>query len=280
MPQRFTRIIVAAVLCLPLSAQFKESKAENYSVFYQPGYEGDLAFARTWLDRAEALLKQKYGVPFTGYHIDVYLYPERKPGADTGTANLKCCTGSGAPRTGVISFLAPSAPVWKDFHGLTSLRQPKDENYQAKVLMSEYITVGHYVVQNSRVKAGGWRYYSAPEWFVQGLQEYDGIFHTTDTNRDATGAALLSWAKAHPGVFQCCDSGLEISDVYNGGAAFVTFLAAQFGEDIHPRLLRDDAPTFMAALKNETKTDSMRDLFAKLQAWLAAPKPAETPTRQ
>jgi hypothetical protein len=40
---------------------------------------------------------------------------------------------------------------------------------KAKVLMSEYITVGHYVVQDTRTKAGGWRYYSAPEWFVQDL---------------------------------------------------------------------------------------------------------------
>jgi hypothetical protein len=284
MPPHFVdALVIAFALCLPACGnqdltpgtygQFTESKTANYSVFYQPGYEKDLEFARTWLERAEALLKQKYGVPFTGYHIDVYLYPEPKPGADTGTANLKCCSGISAPKRGVISFLAPSAPVWKDFHGLTSLRLPKDENYQAKVLMSLYITVGHYVVQDTRTKAGGWRYYSAPEWFVQGLQEYDGIFHTTDTNRETTGAALLAWAKSHPGAFQCCNSDLQISDVYNGGAAFICFLAAQFGENIHARLLRDDSPTFIAALENQTKLGSRQELFAKFQAWLAAPKP-------
>jgi hypothetical protein len=235
---------ITIALCLPAYAQFIQSKGANYSVFYPPGYEKDLEFARTWLDGAEALLKQKYGVAFTGYHIDVYLYPEPNPTADTGKANLKCCSG----KTGVISFLAPSAPIWTDFHGLTGLRLPKDENYQAKVLMSEYMTVGHYIVQDHRAKGGGWRYYSAPSWFVQGLQEYDGIFHTSDTNRDTTGAALLAWAKSHPGAFKCCDSGLQISDVYNGGTAFVAFLAAEFGEDIHARLLRDDSLTFMAAL--------------------------------
>jgi hypothetical protein len=272
MPLLSTRtLIVALVLCLPGWAQFIESKAGNYSVFYQPGYEKDLEFARTWLDRAEALLKEKYGVSFTGYRISVYLYPDPKPGADTGTANLKCCTAVGASKTGVISFLAPSAPVWKDLHGLTSLRLPKDENYQAKVLLSEYITVGHYVVQDARTKSSAWRYYSAPDWFVQGLQEYDGIFHTTDANRETAGAALLAWARSHPAAFQCCDWGLKISDVYNGGAVFVTFLAVQFGEDIHARLLRDDSPTFIDALKNQTKLDSLPELFTKFQAWLAAP---------
>lgn len=279
MPPAFLRfrapahfLCLAFALALPAFAQWTESKSDHYSVFYQPGYDRDLAFAHTWLDRAETLLQQKYGVPFSGYHVDVYLYPAPRPGADTGTANLKCC--SGAAKTGVISLLAPSAPAWKDFHGLTSLRLPKDENYQAKVLMSEYITVGHYIVQDARPNHSGWRYYSAPNWFVQGLQEYDGIFHTTDANRQATGAALLAWAEAHSAVFQCCDSGLKISDDYNGGTAFVAFLAEQFGEDIHARLLRDQSPTFDAALEKQTKSDSLRDLYAKFQAWLATGKRA------
>jgi hypothetical protein len=268
MPPQSVRVAAIVLgLCLPEYAQFIESKAANYSVFYPSGYDKDLEFARTWLDRAETVLRQKYGVAFAGYHVDVYLYPEPNERANTGTANLKCCSG----KTGVISFLAPSAPIWKDFHGLTSLRLPKDENYQAKVLMSEYITVGHYIVQDHRAKAGGWRYYSAPNWFVQGLQEYDGIFHTTDANRETTGAALLAWAKSHPDAFKCCESGLQISDVYNGGAAFVAFLAAQYGESVHARLLRDDSATFMAALENQIQPDSLQELFVKFQGWLAKP---------
>jgi hypothetical protein len=106
----------------------------------------------------------------------------------------------------------------------TSLGLPKDNNFHAKVLMSEYITVGHYVVQESRAKTGGWRYGSAPEWFIQGLQEYDGIFHTTGANRDATKAALFAWARTRPSAFACCSPGLAISDAYNGGATFMAFL--------------------------------------------------------
>ena len=52
----------------------------------------------------------------------------------------------------------------------------------------------------------------------------------------------------------------------------MTFLAKQYGEDIHARLLRDESPTFEAALESQTKPDSLRDLYAKFQAWLAAPK--------
>ena len=82
LPHSARSLVIAFALCLPSWAQFNEFKTANYSVFYQPGYEKDLEFARNWLERSEALLKQKYGVSFTGYHVDVYLYPEPKPGSD------------------------------------------------------------------------------------------------------------------------------------------------------------------------------------------------------
>ena len=44
--------------------------------------------------------------------------------------------------------------------------------------------------------------------------------------------------------FSCCSPNLAIGEVYNGGATFMAFLAAEFGEDIHARLLRNPAQTF------------------------------------
>lgn len=246
-------------------AQWIESKSANYSVFYQSGYEKDVVFTRTILDQAEDL----YGIPFTGFHVAVYLYPAPTQYAHTGLANLRCCSrGADGIKTGTISYLAPSASAWKDATG-TSLGLPKDENYHAKVLVSEYITVGHYVVQESRVKTGGWRYPSAPEWFTQGPQEYDGIFHTTDVNREVTKAALFAWARSRPSVFECSSSGLAISDVYNGGATFMAFLAAKFGEDIHARLLRDTSTSFDEAFENQTRPYHLPELFEEFRSWLA-----------
>jgi hypothetical protein len=78
----------------------------------------------------------------------------------------------------------------KNFTAMSSLGMRKNsESYQAKILMSEYIPIGHYEVQSARPN-GGWLYYTAPNWFVQGLQEYDAIFHTTDTSRTVTAAHL------------------------------------------------------------------------------------------
>jgi hypothetical protein len=135
----------------------------------------------------------------------------------------------------------------------------------------EYIPIGYYGAQDARPD-GGWRYYSAPEWFVQGLQEYDAIFHTTDTNRALTARRLFEWARKNSNTFACCSPKLEITDVYNGGATFVAFLAAEFGEDIHARLLRNGARTFEAALADETKPYTSPELFEHFQKWLVAAK--------
>jgi hypothetical protein len=48
----------------------------------------------------------------------------------------------------------------------------------------------------------------------------------------------------------------------------MAFLAAQFGEGIHVRLLRNTASTFDAALAEETKPYSPSELFDRFRNWL------------
>ena len=48
----------------------------------------------------------------------------------------------------------------------------------------------------------------------------------------------------------------------------MAFLAAEFGEDIHARLLRNPAQTFEAALASETKPYSLPELFDRFRKWL------------
>lgn len=258
-----------------LGAQWSESKSAHYTVFYQAGYEKDVTFTRTWLDRAEDLMKTKYGVSPDHYHISVYLLPAPAGDIDAvQSGRNQCCTrSSDRIKTGTIKLLTISAPVWKKSDLKSSLGLPKaGEDYHAKVLLSEYIPIGHYAAQDSRV-SGGWSYYSAPNWFVQGLQEYDAIFHTTDYNRTTTARRLFEWAKRNSTKFSCCAPQLQLADDYNGGAAFVAFLAEKFGEDIHARLLRNPAATFEEALASETKTHSPRELFDLFQKWLNEKQP-------
>ena len=243
----------------------------HYVVFTREGAEADLEFARRWLDAAEQLMAAKYHIVPDHYRLSVNLLyqPDGDIDANQSGQNRCCSTDDQGRKTGSIFLLGPSAPIWKDRKLVSSLGLPKDgEDYHAKVLMSEYIPIGHLAVQDGRPQ-GGWRYYSAPQWFVQGLQEYDAIFHTTETNRTRTVDALMQWARRNQARFVCCADGIELGDVYNGGAAFLAFLAADFGEGIHERLLRSGAGAFDQALATETKPYSQSELIARFRQWLA-----------
>jgi hypothetical protein len=265
-------VSVALVLAgaVPLTqGAWIEARSAHYSVFYQAGFDSDVRFARTWADDAERLMKEKYGVVPTHYRMAIYLHPAPTASADVNTAYNHCCRpAGGTDSTGTIDMLAPSAPAMKSATAISSLGMRKNsDDYHAKILMSEYIPIGHYEVQNAR-PSGGWKYYTAPNWFVQGLQEYDAIFHTTATNRDVTAKRLSTWATSHPTAVSCCMPDLSIGDAYNGGATFMTFLAVEFGEGIHVRLLRSSAPTFADALTAETKPYTRSQLVERFQRWV------------
>ncbi|HKE88396.1 MAG TPA: hypothetical protein VKB50_31785 [Vicinamibacterales bacterium] len=252
-------------------AQWIELKRPYYSVFHAAGFERDAELTLTWMDRTEALMKAKYGVTPERYRVSVYLHPAPTDKIDVNRALNNCCTRDNRGiNVGTIDYLSPSAAAWRAETLVSSLGLPKnDVNYHAKVLVSEYIPIGHLAAQDAR-PAGGWRYYSAPSWFYQGLQEYDSIFHTTDFNRDQTRQKLFEWARKNAAVFSCCSEGLKIGDVYNGGVTFVAFLAAQFGEEVHARLLMSSAPTFDRALAEVTGPVGLPALFDRFRAWLAA----------
>jgi hypothetical protein len=216
----------------------------------------------------------KYHAEPDRYHVSVNLLYQPENDIDTTQSgqNRCCATDSQGRKTAQIFLLGPSAPIWKERPLVSSLGLPKDgEDYHAKVLMSEYIPIGHYAVQDSR-PVGGWQYYSAPHWFVQGLQEYDAIFHTTEVNRTQTAAALMTWARQNEARFVCCTNGLALADVYNGGAAFMAFLAAEFGEAVHERILRNGARTFEEALASETTQRSQAEWLSRFRRWIADTK--------
>lgn len=266
-------LAICVALSLTVASQAPaDLETAHYDIFAREGAEADLAFVRRWMDTAEQVMASKYHVVPNRYRMAVHVLsrPENDINATQSGQNQCCSTDDRGQRTGTIFLLGPSAPLWKERPLVSSLGLPKvGEDYHAKVLMSEYIPIGHYAVQDGR-SAGGWRYYSAPAWFVQGLQEYDGIFHTTEANRAQTANALMRWARQNQGRFTCCTNGLELVDVYNGGAAFMAFLAAEFGEGIHERLLRSGASTFDEALASETQPHPLGELLTRFRRWLAA----------
>lgn len=262
----------AATVHATETAMWLEARSANYTILYQAGFERDVEFARTWMDRAQQLMRSKYGVSADRYALSLYLHPAPATGAGVGLATLNCCTQQPDGKlSGSIQYLSPSASAWQTTQGTTSLGLPFDDNYHAKVLTHEYITLGHLSLQATRQ---GWSYYdsSTPSWFTQGLQEFDGIFNTTEANRTTVHPKLVDWGRNNRTKFVCCatlsnELSIRITDEYNGGALFVAFLAAQFGEDVHARLLRSPATTFNEALAAETKPYDVAQLFSRFRDW-------------
>jgi hypothetical protein len=240
------------------------------TVIYENGYESDAALASEWWDAAKRLADTKYHVQVTEYVVTVTLHSEPTREADTSHALVRCCTSTTKRvRSATIEYLSPSASAWKVGNLRSSLGVPKiSADYHAKVLMSEYVALVYRTVQDGR--PAGWRG-DAPQWFVQGLEEYDAIFHTTEYNRTETAKRLFAWSQRNRSAFRCCDKGLQTGDPYNGGATFMAYLATEFGEDVHRRLLASSAETFEAALESET--EPLDDLFVGFSAWLGRHAP-------
>ena len=250
-----------------------EAAHVQYSICYTSECANDVEFVRIWLDRTEQLMLDKYGLDRHGYQMSVYLHPVPTSRAGVGLATNICCSGN----AGEIHYLTPSAPAWEEGRSrgsTTSLGQPFDDHYHAKTLVHEYITQAHARI--SADKTRGFKYYSAPSSFHQGLEEYDGMFHSTEFNRTTTYRRLLDYAdeRLRDKVY-CCRTlastqALGTTDAYNGGALLMKFLADQFGEGLHLDLLKSGRPTFEAALVDELSSRGLTvpEAFDDLQAWL------------
>jgi hypothetical protein len=88
-------LAVVMVIALPTlllgqaDLQWIENKGQQYSVFYQAGYESDAAFAQTWLIRTQGLIQTKYRVTLDRYYISMYLYPAPNARVDTVNASFR-----------------------------------------------------------------------------------------------------------------------------------------------------------------------------------------------
>ena len=248
----------------------------QYTIYYTQEYEQDVEFVRTWMDHTESLMLDKYGLRRTGFDISIYLHPAPASGAGVGLATLVCCSDG----TGEIHYLTPSAPAWEELQrrgATTSLGAPFDDDYHAAVLIHEYITVGYQRISDD--KSRGFRYYSAPAWFYQGLEQYDGTFHSTEANRTTGYERLLDHADRHlRDKIYCCrtlDPDIQSfgsSDVYNGGMFLMKFMADQYGREFHVDLLKSQQPTFAEALADELalRDRTVSEAFEDFQRWFEA----------
>lgn len=167
--------------------------------------------------------------------------------------------------TAEIHVLAPSAHPDPDApHAPRTLTgEPMDFDYAHRVLVHEYATI--LLESITRRKRGGWSFWSAPAWFVQGSEEFLGLSYSNDRARQKTLRAYT--LMTHHDALVTNDWGFEAQSPYVSGSVIVAFLHDRFGRDAFIALLESQEQTFGRAVRRALGTGP-DEFFALWSAWL------------
>jgi len=108
---------------------------------------------------------------------------------------------------------------------------------------------GEYLQAATRTHEG-WTFYSAPNWFVQGSEEW-----MVTLRRAAVPAgelAAVTAGRSRLNGVRYVDGAVDLDDEYSDGLSLVAWLHVAEGPDVLTRLLANAAPTFDAALGEVT----------------------------
>ena len=233
----------------------RQLEGDGYTVCHVDGYADDAQFVRGILDAAATRLRQRYGP--TSTPVDIYLFPE--PNTVHGvTIQPGSALAYGGPRHLAIYLMARSAPAMQgaccNGIGLAFA----DPAYQRTLHVHEFSTafIHHYP-----------GYSKWAGWFVQGLEQYDGL-----------EAAGTLWQRAAERVWRddsvsCRRSGggeqLVVSEPYWTGAVFLQYLADRFGERSHVRILESSRSTLTEAIADEQPSgETPCELIDRWRAWM------------
>jgi hypothetical protein len=154
-----------------------------------------------------------------------------------------------------IYFLAPAAMTDAD-RCCTVVGEPRDESYFRKVVAHEY--GGIFLHRQNRMHAG-WRFGSAPLWFVQGYEEWLALQLASEHSRTVTFEKYKALVADDPdriGFF-------GVANEYTDGTVLVAFLHEEFGAAKVRAVLRSKKKSFSEALEAELGVNAE----ALLQRW-------------
>jgi hypothetical protein len=186
------------------------------------------------------------------------------PSAATTPVTLWLTTSSDTIGTGVALTRSDARRATMFIYSPSCDPDPRPRRFE-KTLLQELS--GDYLQATTRMRPGGWRFYEAPPWFVQGMEEWVTL-QLHDRPTDLVSAAIAV-AKASPDDAILLREGrIAVANPYRDGLALVAWLAATRAVDAPTRILTSDAPTFDAALSEVVGLDGA-GLVAAYRQWRA-----------
>ena len=229
-----------------------ELNGDGFTVRYPAGYRDDAEFVVRVGNEAAAKFRAKYGDSPTETTFHLHGHSQTIEGL-----NWRVQPGASLAYGGVramdIYVMARSSPETDRCCNGIGLKF-NDPRYTTTVIVHELSTVYQHTYP-------GYNDYSG--WYVQGLQQFEGL--------EATGDRQV-WqltARRAKDTIRCSTSGVLVGNLYWGGAIFHKYLATRFGEEVQVAILRarhDDLQEELAAVRPED--ESACDMVDDFRAWV------------
>lgn len=174
------------------------------------------------------------------------------PTAATPPVTIWLTTASTSVRSGTAMTVSTRESADAYFVSPICAMDPRPRQFE-KELVEELS--GEYLQAATTSDSQGWTFYSAPPWFVQGAEQWLTT-RVHDRPEDVHSTAIERACRPPDGAITLGGTGVEVHEVYRDGEALVAWLTIEFGPDIVSRLLANDAATFDAALREETRLDA------------------------
>lgn len=190
--------------------------------------------------------------PLQNAEIRIHVHPFPVPEANESTATLNTET-KGEIYTADLHLLSPS------LHGPSRQKA----SYQKYLIGHELSTI--FLDRITRSKPKGWRFHSAPSWFVQGYEEYLGLLCTDEEYRNGTLERRREDLALRPDSLAAGWD--KVEKVYEDGSLLVHFLHEEFGKEKMAGLLRSSKNSFEEALADGLEV-SREGLEERFRSWL------------
>jgi hypothetical protein len=192
-----------------------------------------------------------------GYNLQIVIHATPNDAANEGTATLFTSNSNGilASRLDILALSRYSAAA------RTNVGEPKEHKYFERLLIHEISTLLFERV--TAKKSCGWRFQSAPSWFVQGLEQYVAF---RQTSAKQSLQLYLDRVRRDPNIVQT-DFGVQVTDPYIGGTVLLAFIDEHYGWPTVQKLLESPEATFGAAVRKQLGV-TLESFVTEFQSWL------------
>ena len=192
--------------------------------------------------------------------IVLELHPKNSKTVHVGYVSLVGGTFDNGGKRGYRGIIRMPGPTAYDGTVSSSSGHPQDRQFFDKLLVHEISPI--FVELLARSKSGSFR---GPTWFIQGTEEYLGVFYSTDYWKTNGITVYHKRFASQPETIDT-DYGLNVRDPYNDGFIIMNFLRDTYGEDTIFELITSEEPTFGKRLRSVTGA-SFDEFAGRFESW-------------